>query len=86
MDLVVDTRGQARCIYDEAIDLAAMGKLSIRRASYVEPDEHGHWIADLTASEGPRLGPFALRSQAIAAEIRWVTNTNYSARATMLAS
>ena len=30
-----------------AVDLAALGVLSIRRASHVEPDEEGRWWVDL---------------------------------------
>ena len=72
MDLVIDTRGQVRCIYDEAIDLAALGKLNIKRASYVEPDEHGRWWIDLSLIFGPYVGPFASRSEALAAERSWL--------------
>ena len=72
MDLVVNTRGQVRCIYDEAIDLAALGKLSIKRASYVEPDEQGRWRADMGLSGGPVLGPFVCRSLALRAEQFWL--------------
>ena len=79
MDLVIDTRGQVRCIYDEAIDLAALGKLSIKRASYVEPDDEGRWFVDLRPSLGSTLGPFMLRSEAVRAEVRWL-NQNGSDR------
>ena len=72
MDLVIDARGQIRCIYDEAIDLAAFGQLSIARASHVEPHELGTWHADLTLSGGPRLGPFTSRSRALEAELAWL--------------
>jgi len=43
MELVIDTGGNVRCLYSEMIDLAALGKLTIRRASHVEPDEQGQW-------------------------------------------
>jgi hypothetical protein len=72
MDLVVDTRGQVRCIYWESVDLAALGRVSIKRASHVEPDEQGRWHADLGPVCGPQLGPFACRSQALAAEHAWL--------------
>jgi hypothetical protein len=72
MDLVIDTRGQVRCIYGEDIDLAALGKLSISRASYVEPDGEGGWTADLSLIDGPCLGRFARRSQALEAERAWL--------------
>jgi hypothetical protein len=62
MDLVVDPDGTVRCVYDEAIDLAALGALSIARASHVEPDASGRWLADLAPVGGPVLGPFAERA------------------------
>jgi len=46
--------------------------VSIRRASYVEPDDHGQWWADLHPVGGPCLGPFPRRSAALAAELRWL--------------
>jgi hypothetical protein len=72
MDLVVDPRGRVTCLYDEAIDLASLGPLSIARASHVEPDVLGRWVADLAPAGGPALGPFALRSEALAAERAWL--------------
>ena len=72
MDLVVDPSGRVRCVYDEAIDLAAIGPLSIARASHVEPDATGRWVADLAPVGGPALGPFAVRSEALAAERAWL--------------
>ena len=72
MDLVIDRRGQVRCIYDEAFDLAALGKLSIKRASYVEPDVNGQWCVDLGPSGGPKLAGFGQRSQALTTEIAWL--------------
>jgi hypothetical protein len=38
MRLVIDARGVVRCLYGEEIELAALGSLSISRASQVEPD------------------------------------------------
>jgi hypothetical protein len=72
MRLLVDVRGQVRCLYAEAIDLSALGELSIRRASHVEPDRHGRWWADLAPLAGPRLGPFLHRSEALQAEAAWI--------------
>ena len=37
MELVVDADGGVRCIYDEALDLRALGKLQITRASALAP-------------------------------------------------
>jgi hypothetical protein len=72
MDLVVDPAGRISCIYDEAIDLGALGSVSIARASHVEPDAAGRWVVDLAPAGGPALGPFALRSEALAAERAWL--------------
>jgi hypothetical protein len=72
MELLIDPQGIVRCLYDEAIDLSALGRLSIRRASFVEPTEDGQWTADLSPVEGPTLGPFLLRSQALDAEHYWL--------------
>jgi hypothetical protein len=72
MELVVDSRGQVRCIYGEEIDLRVLGKLSICRASHVEPDSDGRWSADLAPISGPRLGPFDRRTEALASEAQWL--------------
>jgi hypothetical protein len=72
MDLLFDPCGGIRCIYAEAIDLHALGNLTITRASSVEPDEQGQWWADLALVGGPRLGPCNLRSQALDAERAWL--------------
>ena len=81
MALVVDARGSVRCVYAEEIDLAALGELRITRASRVEPDETGRWWADVTPAGGPILGPFGHRSQALAAERRWIEEHISSAAA-----
>ena len=72
MQLVVCGDGSIRCVYDEAIPLAALGALTIRRGSHVEPTHDGRWMADLSVVAGPVLGPFALRSDALQAERDWL--------------
>jgi hypothetical protein len=72
MQLLIEPQGHVRCIYVEAIDLPSLGKLTVRRGSYVEPDGHGQWTADLSPVSGPVLGPFVLRSEALAAELAWL--------------
>ncbi len=72
MQLVVKPDGAVRCIYNEVIDLHAIGKPVIRRASHVEPDTNGQWTADLSPVGGPTLTAFPTRSQALAAELRWL--------------
>jgi hypothetical protein len=49
-----------------------LGELCVRRASHVEPDDVGRWWADLAPVDGPKLGPFPLRSQALQAEVAWL--------------
>jgi hypothetical protein len=64
--------GTITTIYSEAIDLAALGAVQIERASHVEPTDDARWTADLAPVGGPVLGPFARRSEALAAEIEWL--------------
>jgi hypothetical protein len=71
MDLFINPHGVINAIYAEAIDLEMLGKPTISRASHVEPDELGHWFAQIV--NGPNLGPFAKRSEALTAEINWLT-------------
>ncbi len=72
MELVIDPRGTVRCLYGEEIDLAVLGTPTITRASHVEPNQDGSWLADLSPVDGPTLGPYALRSEALSAERRWL--------------
>ena len=72
MQLVVAPDGRVRAIYGEAIPLAALGRPRITRASTGEPDRDGRWHADLWPAFGPVLGPFATRSEALAAEVAWL--------------
>ena len=71
MDLFIAPDGSALAIYAEAIDLRTLGTTTITRASHVEPDESGQWFADIV--DGPTLGPFTRRSEALAAEVTWLT-------------
>jgi hypothetical protein len=72
MQLLIGPAGGVCCLYDEAIDLGSLGRLSIRRGSFVEPTKDGQWTADLSPVKGPSLGPFPLRSQALDAERCWL--------------
>ncbi len=74
MQAVVQPNGAIRCLYDESIDLSTVGQLSIRRASHVEPDADGQWFADLSPTDGPILGPFPRRSDALTAERNWIND------------
>ena len=72
MDLIVTGTGELRCIYSDSIPLSNLGKLSITRASHVEPNSAGQWMADLSPVDGPVLGPFEFRTDAISAEVDWL--------------
>jgi hypothetical protein len=72
MQLVMHADGSVSCLYDEAIDLTALGSPKIERGSHVEPDEQGRWFADLAPASGPMLGPFDRRSEALDAERVWL--------------
>ena len=72
MQIVISPEGSVRCVYDELLDLTALGQVRIARGSHVEPDAQGHWWAELEPAAGPNLGPFERRSQALEAERRWL--------------
>ncbi len=72
MNLVVEPNGSVRCVYGENIDLHALGNVAITRGSHVEPDQQGRWFADLAPVDGPKLGPFDLRTAALDAEVAWL--------------
>ena len=70
--MIVRRDGSVRYVYTEEVDQRALaealgGALRIERASHVEPNADGTWSAAMVG--GPVLGPFALRSEALAAEI-----------------
>jgi hypothetical protein len=76
MQLVIESGGVVRCVYGEEINLAALGSPAIMRASHVEPDQQGRWWADMGPVNGPRLGPYNRRNEALAAEQTWL-DTNW---------
>ena len=76
MELIVQASGTIHCLYDETLDMSQLGPVSIRRASHVEPTHQGQWQADLSPMDGPVLGPFPLRSEALTAEVEWL-QTNW---------
>jgi hypothetical protein len=72
IELYIPPTGDILSLYQECFDLAALGAMKITRASHVEPDAEGNWWADLTPSQGPKLGPFINRTVAIQAEVDWL--------------
>ncbi len=72
MLIIASPDGSLLTLYDESIDLGSFGRLSITRASHVEPDDSGRWWVDLAPVDGPRFGPFDRRSDALQAELLWL--------------
>lgn len=72
MNIIISPSGQIRFIYsDDLIGLTQEGSARTRRASRVEPEGNG-WMADLSPVEGPKLGPFVSRGDALGAEVEWL--------------
>ena len=72
MQVVVTADGDLRFVYAETVDLRSLGPTTLRRGSYVAPDAAGRWLVDLGPVAGPRLEPFAKRSEALEAEVAWL--------------
>ena len=72
MQIVIKPTGVFIGIYSDSFDYSEFGKPQIRRASHVEPDTTGHWFADLSPVDGPTLGPFDKRNEAIDAELEFL--------------
>lgn len=65
--------------YDDIKPLVDIGPTVINRASHVDPEmsvEGVKWYADLHPVDGPKLGPFDTREEAIVAEVKWL-DENY---------
>ena len=76
MEILIAPDGTVRAIYSDALAplLRSLGRVKIQRVSNVEPDPRGGWIADMSpVTPGLVLGPFALRSPALSAEVEWLT-------------
>ena len=72
MQLVITASGTIRCVYSDDVDLHQFGTLQSTRGSHVEPTANGQWSADLSPVNGPLLGPFDRRTEALAAEQQWL--------------
>lgn len=69
----IDPRGRLTLVYlDRLAELLEHGLATVRRASHVEPGPAGGWTVDLSPSQGPVLGPYRLRAQALAVEAGWL--------------
>lgn len=73
MNITINPDGTVRFIHnDDLTDLIEQGEARITRASHVEPNAEGKWEADMGPSNGPVLGPFRTRGEALAAEVAWL--------------
>jgi hypothetical protein len=72
--IVVEEDGTIRFIYsDDLRGLLQQGAASITRASHVEPCGLG-WTADMGPVNGPILGPYTTRAEALEAEVNYLHN------------
>lgn len=70
MTITITADGLIEFVYDDAlVGLLAAGEATVRRVSHVEPSPGG-WTAEMI--DGPVLGPFVLRADALAAERAWL--------------
>lgn len=77
MKLIVEGNGSFRFIYDDALmELTGdLGDFTVKRASHVEPVDGADrtvWYADMAPVNGPILGPFYTRAEALEAERSWL--------------
>lgn len=72
--IVVDQKGTISFIYsDELRYLLDEGISTIKRVSHVEPAETGRgWTADMGPVNGPMLGPFETRQEALDREVEYL--------------
>lgn len=81
----IDLDGVATAIYsDDLADLFdALGDAEISRASDVEPDGCGGWVATMRASFTGccpvKLGSYRLRAEALAAEVEYLEKALFGA-------
>ncbi len=73
--------GVLHFLYDDALTgLMEAGRATVKRASHVEPEPEGGetvWYADMAPVRGPKLGPFRLRDEALAAEVAWLVEHDF---------
>ena len=76
MSTITIQGGRMAFIYtDDLAPLLGEGDATVQRVSHVEPScadgAHG-WTADMSPVNGPVLGPFASRAEALDAEHVWL--------------
>lgn len=74
--LVFGVDGTVRGVHSDAVQevVAALGPITISRASHVEPNQRGWWVADMAPMGGPKLMPCRTRSEALSLEVDWLTS------------
>ena len=78
MNINITVTGELQFIYTDDLQLLLeLGTPHVRRASHVEPTENGQWTANMSPVCGPVLGPFTLRSEALAVEANWLSELGY---------
>lgn len=67
--------GVIKAIYSDelatVLKASGLGDFTVQRASHVEPCGT-QWTADMKPVNGPVLGPFDTRAEALAAETAWI--------------
>ena len=78
-EITIQPDGSLQFIWsDSLVGLMDEGEGQITRASHVEPNERGEWMADLSPVGGPSLGPYRLRQDALDAEVAWLRMNSWS--------
>ena len=73
MKINIAKDGTIKFVYtDKLRSLLEEGVAKVKRASHVEPTADNKWQVDLSLVNGPLLGPFTLREEALAAEVEWL--------------
>lgn len=76
--LTVTPTGEIRFVWSDQLQpLLNLGRSQIKRASHVEPTYTGEWTADLSPVNGPVLGPYRLRQDALDAEVAWLRRQGF---------
>ena len=71
--ITIEDNGSLNFVWDDRLaDLAAGCDVTTKRVSNVEPADDGQWWADMAPVDGPKLGPYRLRGEALQAERDWL--------------
>lgn len=81
IEMTIQEDGTIKAIHNDALaPLYDESKTEIKRASHVEPVNGGeqvNWVADMSPLNGPKLGPYRLRSDALEAEVEWLKQNGF---------